>query len=139
MDSFLTDLFFGHPLWMWLGFIAVVAGLLAFDLGILHRTGRAIGVRESLLLAWVQPRDHRPSPSSSSVPAPSFPCGEHVVRRPPRRLPTAAIDPFWRRHGCGVLFLPKTAEFRRKIALCPQLIIPLNNHKDLPVILLEYL
>lgn len=51
MDPLLTDLFFGQPLWMWLGFIAVVVALLAFDLGILHRTGRAIGVRESLLLS----------------------------------------------------------------------------------------
>jgi tellurite resistance protein TerC len=30
-------LFLGQPLWMWLGFIGVVAALLAFDLGVLHR------------------------------------------------------------------------------------------------------
>lgn len=37
------------PLWMWLVFLAVVLGLLAFDLGVLNRHSREIGVRESLL------------------------------------------------------------------------------------------
>jgi tellurite resistance protein TerC len=36
---------------LWLVFIAVVASLLAFDLGVLHRENREIGVRESLLLS----------------------------------------------------------------------------------------
>lgn len=41
----------GKPIWMWLGFHALVAGLLAFDLGLLHRDkDHEIGVRESLLL-----------------------------------------------------------------------------------------
>ncbi len=41
----------GKPLWMWLGFHVLIAGLLAFDLGLLHRDAEhEIGVRESLLL-----------------------------------------------------------------------------------------
>jgi tellurite resistance protein TerC len=36
---------------LWLVFIAVVISLLAFDLGVLHRDNREIGVRESLLLS----------------------------------------------------------------------------------------
>jgi tellurite resistance protein TerC len=43
--------FLGQPLWMWLGFIGVVVLLLAFDLGVLHRRDRELGVRESLLLS----------------------------------------------------------------------------------------
>ena len=42
---------FGKPAWMWLAFLALVLLLLAFDLGILHRRSRAIGVRESLALS----------------------------------------------------------------------------------------
>ncbi|WP_374307027.1 TerC family protein [Dongia sp.] len=51
MESFLTSLFLGQPVWMWLGFIAIVIALLAFDLGILHRKTHEIGVRESLTLS----------------------------------------------------------------------------------------
>jgi tellurite resistance protein TerC len=51
MESFVTLLFLGQPLWMWLTFIGLVAVLLAFDLGVLHRGSREIGVRESLLLS----------------------------------------------------------------------------------------
>nr|WP_206667532.1 TerC family protein [Roseomonas nepalensis] len=36
---------------MWLAFLGLVAGLLAFDLGVLHRDSREIGVRESLMLS----------------------------------------------------------------------------------------
>nr|WP_198381929.1 TerC family protein [Roseomonas sp. KE2513] len=36
---------------MWLAFLGLVAALLAFDLGILHRENREIGVRESLMLS----------------------------------------------------------------------------------------
>lgn len=43
--------FLGKPIWLWLVFAAVVLALLAFDLGILHKTDREIGVRESLLLS----------------------------------------------------------------------------------------
>jgi tellurite resistance protein TerC len=41
----------GKPAWMWLSFLAVVALLLAADLGIFHRTSREIGVRESLVMS----------------------------------------------------------------------------------------
>jgi tellurite resistance protein TerC len=43
--------FLGKPAWVWLGFAAIVAALLALDLGVLHRDDRDIGVRESLLLS----------------------------------------------------------------------------------------
>ncbi|MCX7379831.1 MAG: TerC family protein [Alphaproteobacteria bacterium] len=44
---------FGKPAWMWLGFFAIVATLLAFDLGLLRKDQREIGVRESLLMSAV--------------------------------------------------------------------------------------
>jgi tellurite resistance protein TerC len=47
----LTSIFLGQPLWMWLGFLGLVALLLAFDLGVLHRDGHEIEVRESLMLS----------------------------------------------------------------------------------------
>jgi len=37
--------------WMWIGFNLLVLVLLALDLGVLHRNGREIGVREALLLS----------------------------------------------------------------------------------------
>lgn len=51
MDPFFALQFLGQPLWMWLSFITVVAVLLSFDLGVLHRSSREIGVRESLSLS----------------------------------------------------------------------------------------
>ncbi len=42
----------GKPVWMWLGFLAIVAIVLALDLGLLHRKQREIDVRESLLLSF---------------------------------------------------------------------------------------
>jgi tellurite resistance protein TerC len=50
MEFLLADAM-GKPLWMWLGFIALVCLLLAFDLGVLHRNSHEIGIRESLLLS----------------------------------------------------------------------------------------
>ena len=41
----------GKATWVWLVFVAVVATLLAFDLGVLHKDDHEIGVRESLLLS----------------------------------------------------------------------------------------
>lgn len=41
---------FGTPALFWGVFLVIVAGLLAFDLGILHRGAREIGARESFLL-----------------------------------------------------------------------------------------
>ena len=49
--EFLTLIWLGKPLWMWLGFLAVIIALLAFDLGILNRKDHVIGVSESLRLA----------------------------------------------------------------------------------------
>ncbi len=43
--------FLGKAAWVWLVFIGVVVTLLAFDLGVLHKDDRAIGIRESLLLS----------------------------------------------------------------------------------------
>lgn len=37
--------------WTWIGFNLLVLALLALDLGVLHRKGREIGVREALLLS----------------------------------------------------------------------------------------
>ncbi len=51
MDFSFTAPFLGQPIWMWLTFIGLVGLLLAFDLGVLHRDGKEIGVRESLLLS----------------------------------------------------------------------------------------
>ncbi|HUD53145.1 TerC family protein [Parvibaculum sp.] len=42
---------FGTPIWAWGAFFTIVAALLAFDLGILHKRDREIGVRESLWLS----------------------------------------------------------------------------------------
>jgi tellurite resistance protein TerC len=49
----MTSDFLGKPVWAWAGFIAIVLTLLAFDLGVLHRRPREIGVRESLVLSGV--------------------------------------------------------------------------------------
>lgn len=45
-----TD-FLGKPVWLWVAFMAIVAALLAFDLGVLHRKQREIEVGESLALS----------------------------------------------------------------------------------------
>ncbi len=49
--SLIQQTFLGTPVWLWLSFIAVVVALLAFDLGVLHKDDREIGVRESLMLS----------------------------------------------------------------------------------------
>jgi tellurite resistance protein TerC len=46
---FFADLF-GTPAYFWMAFLAIVAGLLAFDLGVLHRHDREISARESFFL-----------------------------------------------------------------------------------------
>lgn len=48
---FLTADFLGKPAWLWLAFVGIVIALLAFDLGVLHKEDKEIGVRESLLLS----------------------------------------------------------------------------------------
>lgn len=49
--EFLDIIWLGKPVWMWLGFMGVVALLLTLDLGVLHKDQREIGVRESLMLS----------------------------------------------------------------------------------------
>ncbi|GAA5165171.1 TerC family protein [Viridibacterium curvum] len=49
--EFLNADFLGHAVWMWLAFATIVGVLLAFDLGVLHRDQREIGVAESLWLS----------------------------------------------------------------------------------------
>jgi len=51
VESLLFGQFLGHPGWMWWAFIGIVAALLAFDLGVLHRKAREIPVAESLWLS----------------------------------------------------------------------------------------
>jgi tellurite resistance protein TerC len=51
VNEFLLTPFLGQAVWLGLLFIGIVAVLLAFDLGVLHRDDRAIGVSESLWLS----------------------------------------------------------------------------------------
>ncbi len=51
--AFLYAEWLGKPLWMWFVFLGIVAALLVFDLGVLHRETREIGVRESLVMSGV--------------------------------------------------------------------------------------
>jgi tellurite resistance protein TerC len=51
LSAFFIAEFLGKPAWVWLTFIGIVVTLLALDLGVLHKTDREIGVRESLLLS----------------------------------------------------------------------------------------
>jgi tellurite resistance protein TerC len=41
----------GTPVWFWLSFIGLVAALTAFDLGVLHKEDREMGIAESLRLS----------------------------------------------------------------------------------------
>ncbi len=50
MDFLFSD-FLGTPTWMWGVFISLVLGLLALDLGVLHKNSKEIGIRESLLMS----------------------------------------------------------------------------------------
>jgi len=49
MEFLFTD-WLGTPAWFWLAFIGLVAALTAFDLGILHKEDREMGIGESLKL-----------------------------------------------------------------------------------------
>jgi tellurite resistance protein TerC len=51
MLEFLELTVMHKPVWMWAGFITLVLALLAFDLGVLHRKDKEIGVKESLWLS----------------------------------------------------------------------------------------
>jgi tellurite resistance protein TerC len=47
----LTALWLGTPAWFWLAFAAIVLVLTAFDLGVLHKDDKAMGIAESLRLS----------------------------------------------------------------------------------------
>ena len=49
MEFFLAD-WLGTPVWFWLAFAGLVLALTAFDLGILHKEDREMGIAESLKL-----------------------------------------------------------------------------------------
>lgn len=48
--EFLTADWLGTPIWFWLSFAGIVLALTAFDLGILHKEDREMGIGESLKL-----------------------------------------------------------------------------------------
>jgi tellurite resistance protein TerC len=49
--EFLTADFIGTPVWFWLAFLGIVIALTAFDLGVLHKEDREMGISESLKLS----------------------------------------------------------------------------------------
>ena len=49
--GFIFDIVMGKPIWMWAAFMAIVGFLLAFDLGVLHRKQREVGIKESLWMS----------------------------------------------------------------------------------------
>ena len=50
MEYFTAD-WLGTPAWLWLAFLGIVAALTAFDLGVLNRKDREMGIAESLKLS----------------------------------------------------------------------------------------
>lgn len=51
LADFLTADFLGTPAWFWLAFFSLVVVLLAFDLGVLNKQDKELGVAESLRLS----------------------------------------------------------------------------------------
>ncbi|MFC3100131.1 TerC family protein [Altererythrobacter lauratis] len=49
--AFLTTDWLGTPVWFWAAFLAIVILLTAFDLGVLHKEDRELGIAESLKLS----------------------------------------------------------------------------------------
>lgn len=49
--EFLTADFLGTPVWFWLSFLGIVVALTAFDLGVLHKEDKEMGIAESLKLS----------------------------------------------------------------------------------------
>lgn len=49
--EFLALEWIGKPVWMWVGFLTIVLALLAFDLGVLHKEDKEMGISESLWLS----------------------------------------------------------------------------------------
>ena len=50
MEFLMID-WLGTPVWFWLTFLGIVAALTAFDLGVLHKEDREMGIAESLKLS----------------------------------------------------------------------------------------
>ena len=50
MEFLMMD-WLGTPVWFWLTFLGIVAALTAFDLGVLHKEDREMGIAESLKLS----------------------------------------------------------------------------------------
>ena len=50
MEFLMID-WLGTPVWFWLSFLAIVVTLTAFDLGVLHKEDREMGIAESLKLS----------------------------------------------------------------------------------------
>ncbi|MCU0884365.1 MAG: TerC family protein [Beijerinckiaceae bacterium] len=51
MPDMLIAEWLGKPLWMWAGFLSIVIALLAFDLGVLNKDDKELGIAESLWLS----------------------------------------------------------------------------------------
>ena len=51
MPEFLLADWLGTPVWFWLAFLGLVVALTAFDLGILHKEDKEMGIAESLKLS----------------------------------------------------------------------------------------
>lgn len=51
MIDFLANQWLGTPAWFWLAFLALVIALTAFDLGVLNRENKEMGIAESLKLS----------------------------------------------------------------------------------------
>lgn len=49
--EFLFSDWLGTPVWFWLSFLFIVVALTAFDLGVLHKEDREMGIGESLVLS----------------------------------------------------------------------------------------
>jgi tellurite resistance protein TerC len=49
-EMFLAE-WLGKPIWMWTGFLSIVIALLAFDLGVLNKKDKELGIAESLWLS----------------------------------------------------------------------------------------
>ena len=48
---FLSMLWLGMPIWVWLAFLLTVLAILVFDLGVLHKETHEIEVKESLWMS----------------------------------------------------------------------------------------
>ena len=51
MEYLLAAEWIGKPVWMWAGFLGIVMALLAFDLGVLNKDDREMGIAQSLWLS----------------------------------------------------------------------------------------